>query len=98
VPYDFEWDSAKAESNLAKHGVSFQNALNVFKDPLLRTRPDARYSDRSVTIGAVEEQLLVVVHIDAETTTEDSQARSRTRIISARRATRRERRAYRDER
>ena len=40
VDYEFEWDDAKAESNLTKHGVDFMEAMSVFRDPLLMTRFD----------------------------------------------------------
>lgn len=96
--YEFEWDASKARSNLAKHGIAFEIALAIFEDPLLITKPDTHYDDRWITVGAVNEQLLVVVHTDAETNAAERQARTRIRIISARRATPRERRAYRDER
>jgi uncharacterized DUF497 family protein len=85
--YSFDWDPDKARSNLAKHGVSFENALRVFYDPFLLTRPDLRRRNRSISLGAVEQQLLVVVHTDVETTIEPHELRIRIRIISARRAT-----------
>ena len=44
--YDFEWDAAKARTNLVKHGVPFELALAIFADPLLVTKPDPRYDDR----------------------------------------------------
>ncbi len=86
----FEWDPGKAASNLAKHGISFQRAGSVFLDPLAWTFPDPGHSEgemRFLTIGeSAGGQLLVVAHLDRE-----EQA---IRIISARRATRRERDAY----
>jgi len=85
----FEWDPGKAARNLAKHGVSFDEGSTVFGDPLAGTIPDPRHSVeeyRFVTIGhSVEGSLIVVVHVEQG---------SRTRIISARRATRRERKRY----
>lgn len=50
----FEWDSDKAQSNLRKHGVSFEEAKTVFNDPLLLTYPDDFHSateDRLISIG-----------------------------------------------
>ena len=86
---DFEWDPAKATKNLAKHGVSFAEAATVFGDPLAITFADPDHStdeDRYVTFGhAGEGYLLVVSHTDRD---------DRTRIISARRAGRKERRIY----
>ncbi|HTB57714.1 MAG TPA: BrnT family toxin [Polyangia bacterium] len=85
----FEWDPAKAERNLAKHGVSFEEAVTAFSDPLSLTVFDPDHSadeDRYVLQGVSGlGRLLVVVHT--------TQA-ERLRIISARLATRRERRSY----
>jgi uncharacterized DUF497 family protein len=44
VSYEFEWDDAKAESNLKKHGVSFDEAVTVFADPLSLNMPDPAHS------------------------------------------------------
>jgi uncharacterized DUF497 family protein len=85
----FKWDPAKAERNLAKHGVSFEEAVTAFSDPLSLTVFDPDHSadeDRYVLQGVSSlGRLLVVVHT--------TQA-ERLRIISARLATRRERRSY----
>ena len=85
----FEWDSAKAESNLGKHGVSFDEATTVFGDPLAASRLDPRHEaeeKRLVTLGhSSVNRLIVVAHVDR---------RDRIRIISARLATGRERRTY----
>jgi uncharacterized DUF497 family protein len=86
---EFEWDPDKAARNLAKHGVSFHEAATVFGDPLAVTYFDPDHSeeeDRFLTFGhSSEGHLLVVAHTDRE---------DRTRVISARRATRKERKAY----
>jgi len=86
---NFEWDKAKARSNLAKHGVSFEEATTVFGDPLSVTIRDPTHSqeeDRFVTIGVSSRfDTIIVVHNDR---------RDAVRIISARRATARERRSY----
>ena len=85
----FEWDPAKAAHNLAKHGVSFDDASTVFGDPLAGTILDPRHSveeQRFVTIGhSASGWLIVVIHAERD---------GRIRIISARRATRRERTKY----
>ena len=50
----FEWDAGKEKTNLAKHGVEFDEAKTVFGDPLLLTYPDDQYSDaedRFISIG-----------------------------------------------
>jgi uncharacterized DUF497 family protein len=86
---DFEWDPEKATANLAKHGVSLAEAATVFGDPVAITYADPDHSDdedRFVTFGQSREgHLLVVSHADRG---------ERTRIISARRATRKERKLY----
>jgi uncharacterized DUF497 family protein len=88
---DFEWDDAKAESNERKHGVSFTEAMTVFADPLSITGYDPRHADdedRFLSMGtSVDGRLLVVSHTDRGET---------VRIISARVATRRERKDYED--
>ena len=85
----FEWDRAKASRNIRKHRVSFEEAATVFGDPLSRTIEDPQHSaqeERFVTIGGSNQRrLLVVVHTDRGDT---------IRIISARTATRRERKSY----
>lgn len=94
---DFDWDPAKAVSNAAKHGVTFEETMAVFGDPLARSILDQDSSpgeERWVTLGTTTSgNLLVVVHtwhdIDPD--------RVAVRIISARRATTKEARQYRDE-
>ena len=85
----FEWDPQKAARNLRDHGVSFEDAASVFDDPLAGTIPDPEHSTeepRFITIGVTPAQrLLVVVHTDRA---------DRIRIISARRATRAEKKKY----
>jgi len=85
----FEWDEGKAELNLKQHGVSFEEAGTVFGDPLSCTIPDPLHSqeeDRFVIIGeSHERRLIVVVFTDRDET---------IRIITARCATRRERKNY----
>jgi len=86
---EFEWNLNKATLNLEKHGVSFQEAATVFNAPLSITFPDPDHSmgeSRYVIIGLSEfGQLLVVAHTDRE---------ENVRIISARKATRQEKRFY----
>jgi len=88
---DFEWDDAKADTNLRKHGVSFSEAMTIFGDALSITGYDPRHADdedRFLTMGSsVAEQLLVVSHTDRG---------GNVRIVSARVATRRERKDYED--
>ena len=89
----FDWDPAKAASNLSKHGVAFEEAMGVFLDPLQLSRLDEDHGDfeeRWVTLGmAGGAKLLIVVHTYAEVGGE-----AMIRIISARLPTRREVRQY----
>jgi hypothetical protein len=86
---EFEWDRVKAAANLKRHRVSFHEAAAVLEDPLSTTFPDEAHSEaepRFLTIGAsTRGHILVVAHMERNDT---------VRIISARRATRREREFY----
>lgn len=88
----FEWDSVKAAKNFRKHGISFNEAVSVFYDPMATTGDDPDHpkdEQRLVTFGVSPSgQLLVVAHTDREDI---------IRIISARRATRSERLIYEEE-
>ena len=88
----FEWDPEKAEINKRKHGVSFEEAATAFGDALSITVPDPDHSvgeHRFIFIGRTHTgKTVVVAH---------SERRNRIRLISARRATRREMRAYEEE-
>ena len=86
------WDPDKAAANRAKHGLSFETAVLVFDDPLHVSRPDPHPdADRWHTIGLVGSVLLLVVHTWPE---ETEKGESVGRIISARKATAHERKAY----
>jgi uncharacterized DUF497 family protein len=88
----FEWNPEKAEANLKKHGISFEEAETVFFDPLSLTVPDPKHSDeenRFIITGFSEKQRqLVVAHTDRG---------DKIRIISARLATPGEKRKYEQE-
>ena len=87
--YNFEWDPRKAAANLKKHRVSFEEAITVFRDPLSLNMPDPDHSEdeqRFIVLGTSARLRRVVVSY-----TERSPM---TRIISARLATRQERREY----
>ena len=85
----FEWNQEKARQNLIKHGVSFEEASTAFHDKLSITIPDPLHSedeDRFVLIGYSEKnRLLIVIHTDQNDI---------IRIISARSATKNERKGY----
>jgi uncharacterized DUF497 family protein len=86
---EFEWDSEKAAENLEKHGVDFQEASTIFGDPLEVTISDPGHSEgeaRFLSLGlSVKAQLLVVAYTERE---------GKVRIIHARVAAPKERRAY----
>lgn len=85
----FEWDPAKAEANARKHDVTFKEAATAYGDPLSVTIPDPEHSAREVRFMLLGRssagRLLVVAHTERG---------ERIRIVSARLATRRERRDY----
>ena len=85
----FEWDLEKAALNLSKHGVSFEEALTVFADPLAKIFDDESHSigeQREIVIGHSINQNLLLVCFTAEAES--------IRIFSAREATKRERKDY----
>ncbi|HEX9869479.1 MAG TPA: BrnT family toxin [Candidatus Tectomicrobia bacterium] len=84
----FVWDSNKASVNLRKHGIPFEQAAEAFFDPFLKVVDASRYEEaRDAIIGMdTRWNLLFVVHMEMED--------EAIRIISARRATRRERAYY----
>jgi uncharacterized protein len=94
VDYEFEWDDAKAASNEDKHGITFLQAMTVLSDALAMTFYDTEHSqdeERWVTVGQTSEgSLLVVVHTFMET----GSTSALVRIISARPATKNERKHY----
>ena len=90
VMMNFEWDAKKAQKNLEKHGVRFEIASAVFVDPDRITVIDDRFyygEERLVTLGQTHDGILVVV------TTEREEGDT-IRIISARKANKRERRTH----
>ena len=87
----FTWDATKARANVAKHGISFEEAETAFADEGAIVVPDPEHSraeDRFILIGlSVVLRVLVVVHCEPD-------PRGTIRLISARRATRSERGQY----
>ena len=86
---EFEWDEEKARSNIANHGVTFEEAAEVFFDPFYQSgdaTPADVHEQRDFVLGySVAQRLLLVV---------STERRERTRIISVRLATRAERKEY----
>jgi len=85
----FRWDQNKAKTNLSKHGISFKEASTAFGDPLSVTIDDVDHSrgeSRYILLGeTINRRLVTVVHTDND---------GEIRIISARFATKQERRSY----
>nr|VFJ66670.1 MAG: hypothetical protein BECKFW1821C_GA0114237_101048 [Candidatus Kentron sp. FW] len=86
---EFEWDKGKAAKNIEKHGIAFDEAKSIFKDPGFITVVDEEHSigeERYISIGLSENgKLLLLAHTERE---------GRIRIISVRKATRKEERFY----
>ena len=85
----FEWDDNKAESNLLKHGITFEEAVTVFADPYLLLTEDSKHSgqeEREWAMGEAENGLTIVVVFTVRG--------EQIRIISARKATKIERKKY----
>ena len=86
---EFEWDPKKAEANRARHGIDFEEALTVFRDPLARIFDDEEHSEderREMVVGHSVKQRLIVACFTVQG--------ERIRLISARKATRWERKDY----
>jgi uncharacterized protein len=92
--YHFVWDPDKADANRRKHGVTFEQATALFRDPLALSRFDEEHSqneERWITLGQSEAgALLVAIHTFEELAPNAAQVR----LISAREATPDERRQY----
>lgn len=93
---NFEWDPIKAKSNLRKHDISFEEAATIFNDPKMLTIYDegnSLYEDRWITLGiSNRSKIILVVH----TYKTETKLETIIRIISARKATKREERQYKE--
>ena len=91
----FEWDRKKETINIQRHGITFEQASYVFADPFALNKYDDEHSedeDRWILLGkSLSETVLVVVH-----TFRDIDGIEFVRIISARKATKRERQVYKE--
>jgi uncharacterized protein len=94
VQYYFKWDPGKSSSNLSKHGISFEEAATIFRDPNMISIYDnehSEYEDRWISIGLSETgRLLLVCH----TFKDVDRKNSVIRIFSTRKATKSERKQY----
>lgn len=94
MEYNIEWDPAKAKENLRKHRVSFDRAIQIFRDPNILSIEDEEHTegeDRWVSMGRDQSGVvLLVIHTFREIDSENVSIR----VISARKATRREAKQY----
>ncbi len=94
MQYNFEWDPVKAKLNLQKHKINFERAAEIFLDPFMLSQFDDEHSekeDRWITIGQDRNNITIVVNHAFKEINSDS---SIIRIISARRATKKENKQY----
>lgn len=94
MDYTFEWDPDKAQRNKKKHGISFEQAATVFRDPRAISLYDAEHSkgeERWITLGLSADLGLVIV---CHTFEWMGASAARIRIFSSRKATQRESRQY----
>jgi uncharacterized protein len=92
--YHFDWDPTKARENVQKHKVSFQRAATVFRDPYALSIFDNDHSqeeDRWITLGRDDHGIIIVV---CHTFRQSDEVSAFIRIISARKATKKERQNY----
>jgi uncharacterized DUF497 family protein len=92
--FNFEWDPAKARSNRKKHGVSFELAASVFRDPRALSVFDTDYSEdegRWITLGVAATGVILIVNHTFEVIDEEI---VEIRIFSSRKATKREQKDY----
>lgn len=84
----FEWDDSKNEANIRKHGIDFRDVLDIFNHPMLAATDDrfAYGEERWIAIGLMKQRVGVVVYTERH--------EGIVRIISARKATRREVKLY----
>jgi hypothetical protein len=87
APAEFEWDDRKSELNLAKHGIDFDSAIEVFNGPIFLRRSDRNNEERWTALGYSDNRLFLVVF---------TRRADIIRIISARRARKNEEREYRN--
>ena len=87
-PHEFEWDAEKARTNVAKHGIDFEDAIDVFYGPIILRRSDRIQEERWIAVGSLGQRLVAVVFALRANT---------IRIISARRARKNEEREYRNQ-
>jgi uncharacterized DUF497 family protein len=87
APSEFEWNDHKSSANLGKHGIDFEDAIEVFYGPVIVRRSDRNDEERWIAIGSSENKLITVVF---------TRRVNVIRIISARRARKNEKREYRN--
>ena len=87
APAGFEWDEEKNRANLVKHGISFDDASQIFEGPVIVKRSDRHDEERWIAVGGFNDRILTVIFTRRDRA---------IRIISARRPRPDEKRAYRE--
>jgi uncharacterized protein len=87
APIGFEWDDVKSDANLVKHGITFEDASEVFYGPIIVRKSTRNNEERWLAIGISHDRLMSVIF---------TRRNDLIRIISARPPRRDEKRAYRD--
>jgi uncharacterized protein len=85
VARNFQWNPAKDLANLTNHGIAFEDAVRIFASPILEVESDRHDEKRMLAVGEIDGVAVSVAYTERENV---------TRIISARRASRKERKAY----
>jgi uncharacterized protein len=85
IPDGFEWDVEKNRQNIAKHGIDFEDAIEIFYSHILLRQSDRNNEERWVALGSLEDRLIAVIF---------TWRANVVRIISARRAWKNEERKY----
>jgi len=83
----FEWDEEKNKANIAKHGIDFEDVIQIFYGPITLHRSDRNNEERWLAVGSLENRLVAVIF---------TRRAELVRIVSARRARKNEERAYRN--
>ena len=95
--FNFEWDPKKAKINISKHKISFELASKLFFDPMMLSIFDeshSEYEDRWISLGIAKNGSLLVIHHSFDQTDENCVS---IRIISSRKATKKEQEQYKDQ-
>jgi uncharacterized DUF497 family protein len=91
---NFDWDNNKNQSNIAKHGISFEEAITIFDDPNILNYEDTRFNYRETRFVSIGQIILVTQEKTVIIVVIHTQRNQTIRLISARKANERERKRY----